>query len=175
MCARQRVIVKDDDVFGFESVYRAYKACRKNKTNKINTLKFESNLIENLWNLSDELKTKRYKVGKSLCFLTHSPKLREIFAAEFRDRIVHYILTARLEKFYEPKFIYDLYSNRKDKGIHKASRRAKFFMNKQDNKYYLQLDIKGFFYALDKNILFKQIFDDLSYSNIQNKKVQRWS
>jgi len=38
-------------------------------------------------------------------------KLREVFAADFRDRVVHYILVRELEKIYEPKFINDFYNN----------------------------------------------------------------
>lgn len=88
----------------------------------------------------------------SVCFLTTSPKLREVFAADFSDRVIHHLIVPILEQIFEPKFIYDSYSNRKDKGIHQASKRARCFL--RASKYYLQLDIRNFFYTIDKNILF---------------------
>jgi hypothetical protein len=136
-------------------------ACRKNKRNTINQLEFEINLLDNLWSLQNELESKNYKIGKSLCFLTSSPKLREIFASDFKDRIVHHILVKELEPFYENFFIDDVYNNRKNRGTHKAIKKAKKYMNATHKGYYLQLDIKGFFYNIDKNILFMKIFNDI--------------
>ena len=146
-------------MFSYENIYSSYKECRKNKRNTHNALAFEMDLVQNLWQLHYELNTKTYKIGRSICFLTTSPKLREVFAADFRDRVVHHILVRELEKIYEPKFINDVYNNRKGKGIHKAMKKAQSYMNATYGGYYLQLDIKGFFYNLDKNILFKQILD----------------
>lgn len=147
----------ESGMFSFQNIYNAYMACRKNKRNTHNALAFESNLIENLWQLYDDLNNKRYKIGRSICFLITSPKLREVFAADFRDRIVHHILVKELEEIYEKMFISDVYNNRKNKGIHKAMKKAQSYMNVTYGGYYLQLDIKGFFYNLDKNILYKEI------------------
>jgi len=159
-------------MFSFNSIYKAYKSCRKNKRNTINALEFEKDVLQNLWNLENELNSKSYKIGKSICFLASSPKLREVFASDFRDRVVHHLLVPHLEGFYEPKFIYDVYNNRKNRGIHLAIKRAQKFS--KSNSYYLQLDIKGFFYSLDKNILFLKIFNDLKNSNINFKDEIIW-
>lgn len=158
-------------MFSFKNIYKAYKDCIKHKRNTLNALNFEVNLIENLLTVEDELKNKTYRIGKSICFLTSSPKLREVFAADFKDRIVHHILVNQIESFYEKKFVFDIYNNRKDKGIHGATKRAKSFMNSVGyDGYYLQLDIKGFFYNLDKNILFKQLFKDIDKNALAYKK-----
>jgi len=37
-------------------------------------------------------------------------KHREVFAADFRDRVVHHTLVPRIEKIFEPKFIHDSYA-----------------------------------------------------------------
>ena len=161
-----RKINKGEEIFTFQNIYNAYRACRKTKTNTINALKFEQNLLENLWDLCDDLKHRRYKIGTSICFLTSSPKLREVFAADFRDRVVHHVLVNALESFYERRFIAHIYNNRKGKGIHQAVKKAQAYMRATHNGYYLQLDIKGFFYNLDKNILFMKVFNDL-------KKVEK--
>ncbi len=140
-------------MFTFKNIYSAYLQCRKHKRNTINALEFEQNLLENLYDLHYELQNKTYHIGTSLCFLTSSPKLREVFASNFRDRVVHHLLVNILEPIFERRFIYDIYSNRKGKGTHKAIKRAKKFMSQTPKGYYLQLDIKGFFYHLNKMIL----------------------
>ena len=165
-------IVKN--MFSFSNIYKCYRECRKNKTTKINTLEFEMKLLDNLWKLHGELVDKTYKIGKSICFLTHSPKLREVFAADFRDRVVHHILVKELESFYETKFISDVYNNRKNKGIHRGAKKAQSYMQRYQNGYYMQLDIKGFFYNLDKNILFKKLYDDVAKSKLENKENILW-
>lgn len=161
-------------MFSFKNIYECYRECRKNKTTKLNTLEFEANLLENLWKLHDELNSKTYRIGRSICFLTHSPKLREVFAADFRDRIAHHILVKEIEEFYERRFISDVYNNRKNKGIHQGVKKAQSYMQRHKEGYYLQLDIKGFFYHLDKNILFKRLFDDISKSDLKEKEKILW-
>ena len=160
-------------MFSFKNIYKAYKECIKHKRNTLNALNFEANLVENICNLEEELNSRTYRIGKSICFLASSPKLREIFAADFRDRVVHHLLVNELEPLYEKRFIYDVYNNRKGKGIHGAVKRAKSFMNSVGRDgYYLQLDIKGFFYNLDKNILFMQMFNDINFLEVRLKPRQ---
>jgi hypothetical protein len=42
-------------------------------------------------NLCDELLNRNYKPLPSKCFIIDYPKKREIFAARFKDRIVHHL------------------------------------------------------------------------------------
>lgn len=146
----------------FVNVHRQYLACRKNKRNTANALKFEANQEAELLKLHHELQTKTYEPGRSVCFYATKPKLREIFAADFRDRIVHHILVAHLEQYFEPKFIFDSYACRKAKGIHAGVKRLQTFsrqitQNNQGQGYYLQLDVHNFFMSIDKNILYQQL------------------
>lgn len=143
----------------FESLYNAYQACRKRKRSTFNTLRFEHDLLENLRSLEDELKSWSYRPTRSVCFVTLQPKLREIFAADFRDRVVHHLLVPRLEQIFEPKFIYDSYACRKDKGTHAAVFRLRQFMRSlgrggKKTAWFLQLDVRSFFMTIDKAILF---------------------
>ncbi|MEA2049891.1 MAG: reverse transcriptase/maturase family protein [Campylobacterota bacterium] len=159
-------------MYRFEELYKAYLSCRKRKRNTINALKFEQNLIENLINLETSLNNYTYTPKRSVCFLTTSPKLREVFAADFSDRVVHHLIVPILEQIYEPKFIYDSYSSRSNKGIHHAIKRAKKF--RQSTTFYMQLDIKNFFYSIDKNILFYKLKDEIikSYHKVKNTTIK---
>jgi hypothetical protein len=112
--------------------------------------------------LQRELKNHTYKIGRSICFVVTKPKAREIFAADFRDRIVHHVLVDYLESIWEPKFVYQSYSCRKGKGTHQAIKDLKKYLRKinhNDHKpaFYLQIDIQSFFVSLRKDVLFELI------------------
>jgi len=139
-----------NDIFSFGNIYRCYLACRRNKRNTINALRFEINAEENILKLEREFKNRTYRPSRSILFASRKPKLREIFAADFRDRVVHHVLVDYLERIYEPIFIHDSYACRKEKGTHTAAKRLQRFtrqVTKNGNirAYYLQLDIKDFF------------------------------
>jgi retron-type reverse transcriptase len=149
-------------VFSFENLYASYLKCRKGKRNTINALRFEINAEENLLKLSEELENKTYQPIRSVCFIVERPKMREIIAADFRDRVVHHALIERLEAIYEPVFIYDSYACRKDKGLHKAVERVREFIrrgskNGRERLYFTHLDIRNFFMSIDREILFQML------------------
>lgn len=64
----------------------------RHKRNTHSQLEFEFNLEENLVKLYEELRDHTYKVGRSVCFITGTSVKREVFAAHFRDRVVHHLL-----------------------------------------------------------------------------------
>ena len=75
-----------------EDIFKAYFDARRGKRNSVNQLRFEMNLEENLVALYREVADRRYQVGRSICFMVTYPVKREVFAADFRDRIVHHLL-----------------------------------------------------------------------------------
>ena len=146
-------------IFTFEKLYQAYLDCRKTKRKTINALKFEWNLERNLFQLKKALETKKYKPGRSICFVVKEPSPREIFAASFKDRVVHHLLIREILEMGERKFIFDSFACRKNKGTHAAVKRLKRFIRKVTQNYkkeafYCQLDISGFFMSIDHDVLF---------------------
>ena len=146
-------------MFTYKQLYWCYLKCRKNKRNTINQLAFEINAEQNLLRLEEELNDRIYLPVRSICFVVDRPKLREIFAADFRDRVVHHVLVDYLEPIVEPKFIYDSYACRKNKGTHGAVKRLQAFTrsateNNSKRAYCLQLDVRSFFVTINKDILF---------------------
>jgi len=110
--------------------------------------------------LQEELLSKTYRPGRSICFAVNDPTCREIFAADFRDRVIHHLLVDNIEEFGERKFIQDSFACRKGKGMHKAVERLKSFCVKASDNYkketfYAQMDISGFFMNIDHRILYK--------------------
>jgi len=146
-------------LFSFENLHRQYLACRRNKRNTANALRFEAQQEKQLILLREALADRTYRPGRSVCFVCKRPKLREIFAADFRDRVVHHVLVAYLEKIWEPVFIHDSYACRKGKGVHAGVKRLQTFMrqataNGTRPAWYLQLDIRNYFMRIDKQVLF---------------------
>ncbi len=150
----------ENPVFTFRNLYEAYLNCRKGKRGKRNALAFEFDAEANLVDLLEQLKSRTYKPLPSVCFVTESPKPREIFAADFRDRIVHHLIVSCIEPGWESKFIYDSYACRRKKGIHQAAKRLQKFMrqaslNDRRKAWFMKLDIRSFFVSIDKKILFE--------------------
>ena len=114
-----------NEIFNLEKLYSAYLNCRKRKRKTINALKFEWDLERNLFLLLDELESKKYKPGRSICFVVKEPTPREIFASNFKDRVVHHLLVREIEKIGEKIFIFNAFSCRKGKGTHKAIEKLK--------------------------------------------------
>lgn len=146
--------------FKLASIISAYYSCRKGKRNSMYQLAFEYNFEQNLLALQKQFKNSSYKIGKSTCFVITYPTVREIFAANFIDRVVHHLLINQIEEKIDRTFIYDSFACRKERGVICGVKRLRFFLNKvTDNKrcnaYYLKLDIKSFFYSIDKKVLFK--------------------
>lgn len=139
---------------------RCYYECRKKKRYTVNALKFEEHLEDELLKLQKELISHTYKPGQSICFVVTKPKPREIFAADFRDRVVHHVLVGYLEPIFEAKFIDQSYACRKEKGAHKTIEDLGRYIGKVTKggtreAWYLQVDIQSFFVSLKKPILFR--------------------
>jgi RNA-directed DNA polymerase len=147
------------DLYAFENLWRQYRVCRRNKRNTVNQLRFELDAEAELLALQQELREHTYRPGRSICFVTDGPKPREVFAADFRDRIVHHLLVSRLERVFEPLFIHDSYACRKGKGVLAASDRLMLFLrrvtaNGQRRAWALKLDVASFFPSIDKETLY---------------------
>ena len=143
-------------------LFKAYYSCRKNKRSTINALAFELNLEEELIQLKEELESGRYTISNSIAFVVDKPVKREIFAANFRDRVVHHFLIQKMNAVFEKHFIYDSYACRKAKGTHFGIGRVDGFIRKCSKNYtqdcyVLKLDIKGFFMHINKTILYTKI------------------
>jgi RNA-directed DNA polymerase len=159
--------------FTINELYDAYIECKKGKKS-INALKFELNLEENLFNILSELNNETYVISRAICFIVTKPKVREVWASDFRDRVVHHLITRKIELYYENEFfnnsfLSSSYANRKGKGTHRAVNELKIKI--LEKKYYLKLDIKSFFNSIDRNILYDILVSD--FKDIQFDKKSK--
>lgn len=145
-----------------EDLFKAYYDCRKNKRKTINALEFELDYEYKLLSLYDDIINKQYKVWESIAFIVEKPVKREIFAWNFRDRVVHHLIYNKINNLFDEEFIYDSYSCRIWKWTHFWINRVnRFFRKSSDNfkknTYVMKLDISWFFMNIDKNILFNNL------------------
>lgn len=136
-----------------EEVYAAYLDCKKRKSKSTSYTRFAANEAANIYSLWEDLNNRTYTIGRSDAFCVTRPKVREVFAAQFRDRIVHHLLMLRLLQYFEEAFIEDTYNCRKNKGTDYGICRIARYMQNNSDKWVLKCDIKHFFMNIDKQLL----------------------
>lgn len=163
--------------FGLHALWRAYRACRKGKRKSRDTQAYEASLLDKLVSSRDALASASWRPSRAFSFVVSRPKLREIHAAPFADRVVHHVLTDRLARLYEPIFIHDSYANRLGKGTHAAVDQLQAFMRQattggSQTAYALQLDIANFFNSIHRPTLFRLLQHRLARA-VRGAKVER--
>ena len=159
---RREIIMEKQCDVTVEELFQAYFDCRKTKRNTFNALEFEERLERNLMDLYYELHSGEYRPGRSICFVVEYPKVREVWAADFRDRIVHHLLYNRVcQRFYR-RFIHDSYACIPGKGALAAVDQLGNMMRSASQNYsipthFLKVDVANFFVSIQKPILEKQL------------------
>jgi RNA-directed DNA polymerase len=146
------------DGFLFEDLVAAEIDCRRTKRNTAAALAWEIERERNLIRLYDEFAGGTYHPGRSICFAITHPKLREVWAADYRDRIVHHLLYNHIGPRFERAFIADSCACIPGRGTLYAARRLEAKVrsithNWAKPAFYLKLDLANFFVSIDKRIL----------------------
>ena len=141
-----------------EDLYRAYYDARRYKRNTLAQLEFEEEEEVNLEELYRELVSRTYRPLPAFCFITFDPVQREVFASQFRDRVVQHMLYNYLAPLYDTLLIYDTYSCRLGKGTHFGMERFCHHIrsvtdNYRHEAYVLLIDLSGYFMSIDKRLL----------------------
>jgi retron-type reverse transcriptase len=149
-------------VIPIEDIFAAYYECRRHKRKRHGALRFEVDLEKELVDLWREINAGTWRPRPSRVFVVNKPVTREIFAAAFRDRIVHHLVIGRLNPLFEKYFIYDAYSCRTGKGTHFGIHRAEKFMrrcsrNSTRPAWVLKIDIRGYFMSINRDILYRKL------------------
>ncbi len=161
---------------------QAYLDARRHKRNKPYQLGFEADLEQNLNTLCDELFTRRYYPQPSSCFIITDPKKREVFAADFRDRIVHHLYYNYTHVMYERTFIHDTYSCIKARGTHFGIQRLEQHIRQESQNYtvpcyVMKMDIRGYFMHIDRSRLLDiclSTIDKMAQHRISRHRGIRW-
>jgi len=141
---------------------QAYKDCRANKRNTASALLFEQALEANLWALYQRLIDGSYRPGRSICFVVTRPKPREVWAAEFTDRIVHHLLYNHIAPRFHASFDAGSSACIPGRGTLYAANvlagaARSITQNWSRPAHYLKMDLANFFVAISKPILLAQL------------------
>lgn len=133
-----------------------------NKTKNRLTLEageFNENKVISTLNLLEEIANKTYEVGEYKEFKIYEPKERIIYAPTFKDKVVQIWLNNILKYEYRFKyFIKDSYGSIDARGTHKCADKIQENMKIAQatlgtQARILKLDVKKFFYSIDREIL----------------------
>ena len=160
----------------FECLLEAYLECRRNKRYSAAALAFEINMEENLLLLWRQINDGTYTVSPAIAFVVEYPVKREVFAADFRDRVVHHLLMKKLMPPFEKEFIYDNYACRPQKGTLFGIRRLRRFIAQCSQGYtrdcyILKCDISGFFMNIDRRELWFMLEKFIQSHEVENKDI----
>ncbi|HWI10372.1 MAG TPA: RNA-directed DNA polymerase [Burkholderiaceae bacterium] len=150
----------DSDLFIL--LAQAYIDCRRTKRNSPSALAFEAHAESNLFDLYRELLAGTYRPGRSICFVVTHPRPREVWAAEFRDRIVHWLLYNAIAPRFHASFVADSCACIPGRGTLYAARRLEHQVRSITRNWsapasYLKCDLANFFVSIDKTVLLGQL------------------
>lgn len=142
-----------------EEVYVAYYDCCKHKGSTDGCIEYQMNYIANNYQLYTELNSMIYEISKSKTFCVTRPKLREVFCAAFRDRIVHHLLAIKFADILESEMTDKAYACRVGKGTDYGIADVKKEIKRVSDNYateawVLKCDLQGFFMSINRLLLY---------------------
>jgi len=142
----------------------AYNKSQQGKSKyRSEALVFAQDATLNLSKLRDELINETYEFSGYFEFTVTQPKVRVINAPHYRDKIVQLAINNVLKGIFNPGLIDHTYACIDGRGTHRCvdkisefSRKAKWEYGPE--AYFVKVDVKKFFYSLDRDIL-KEFID----------------
>ena len=151
-----------NETFKYRNLYTAYrKSLKSDGKYKPEALIFQRNESVNLMRLQRSLYDRTYNFSGYHTFKVYEPKERIINAPHYKDKIVQLALHETITDIFIPKFINHSYACMTDRGthaavnqVHKNLKVAKYKWG--NNAYICNVDVRKFFYSIDRDILKEQ-------------------
>lgn len=132
----------------------AFHVAARHKHGKRACFNFERRLGSNLEDMHRELHDGGYRPRPYYSFMVYEPKPRRIFAPAFRDLVVQHAIYAAAGPIFDRSFIAQSFACREGYGTHKAADYAQAALQAcPRDSYTLKLDIRKFFYRIDRGVL----------------------
>lgn len=166
------------EYISIEQIDEGYRDCRKRKGSTEGCMEYGMDYILNNLQLYKELNTMTYEIGRSKAFCVTRPKLREVFCAQFRDRIVHHILAIKFLPLFEGEMVDNAYACRKGKGTDYGIDHIRRQIERVSEDYtketwVLKCDLQGFFMSIDRKMLY-DIVEKLLRDKYHGEDIDYW-
>lgn len=165
-----------DGVFTFDNVFKAYLDSFKGKRLRPRYFSYSLNLGMNIYSILESVANKTFTADPPVSFTIFcncGQKTRIINASSVKDVITQRTLYNALYPVFDKSFIFDSYGCRKGKGPLKAGDRVQFFMrHSPEDSYYLQLDVRKFYYNVDHNELRQELSKKIHDIDLLNLCMQ---
>ena len=143
-----------EKAFSKENLYQAYLDASKSKHGKRYCFEFSRRLGYNLDRLYLTLHDGSYQPQPYFSFMVYEPKPRQIYAPAFADLVVQHAIYRTVYNLFNRSFIDQSFACRKGMGTHQAADYAQAALQQsQPESYVLKLDIRKFFYRINRAIL----------------------
>lgn len=148
-----------DSIVSFENIEYAYqRALKGNVKYTKHAMIFHQDETYNILKLQESLINGTYRFSGYSRFTVYEPKERIIDAPYFVDKVVQLAINNILKEDFNKSFITDTYACIDERGTHKCSNKIHKFLKQArfeygDDAFIIKIDIKKFFYSIDRDIL----------------------
>ena len=157
------VAALDDEIK--EGWIEAFYDCCNGKYSSAQCTYYRITMERDILRLAVESEDRTYRPSTSFCFIVTRPRIREVFAANFRDRVVQHWIALRLNPLFEEKFVAQgnvSFNCRKGFGTLAATTRlaediVSVSLNYTREAWVGKFDIRSFFMSIDKQILWSML------------------
>lgn len=161
-----------EDCFSWERIISSQNKAFKGKKHRPRYFLFALDLGMNLERLRNSILDGTYRPDPPHCFTIFcncGQKFRTINASSVRDVVAQRVVYDYLYPVFDRSFIFDNYGCRKGKGTLKAADRVQQFVRASPKgSYYLQLDVRKFYYNIDHKVLRKLLAKHIKAPKLLN-------
>jgi len=152
----------EEDPFTFQDLAQAWFDCRRTKRSSESAQAFERHAEQHLVALQEQLFSRAWRPGRSFCFVVTQPRCREVWAAPFRDRIVHWLLYNKIAARFVSSFVHTSTACIPGRGTLFAAQQLEhqvrsLTQNWTHPAHYLKCDLANFFVSIDKHVLWAEL------------------
>lgn len=155
-------------IYERKALWEAYRKTSLGKRTSDGYLQFRIYEAANIENIIEALITESYEPGEHRDFYVYEPKPRKISALPFMDRVVQHSIYAAISPAFEKTFLPNSFACRPGRGTHMGAKYVQATIRKPGSEWCLKVDFKGYFYNVDREILWKEIDKKISCEKTKN-------
>lgn len=154
-----------EEIIDWDNLIQAHHRARRGKRDRHEVNVFEAHLWEELGALQMEMLWGTYQPGRYRAFLVYEPKVREILAAPYRDRVAQHAICALCAPIWDRAMIDDSFACRPGKGTHAGATRVEGWlrgMTATGPVWVVKMDVSKYFASISHRLAKAVVRDKIS-------------